>query len=147
MAKLRDKVQHRHMAMFIAKCYEVRKPCISYSVRTVAQTHRAQIVRPDLLNVLNSLDQMWHKLGWVLRCREVAQVWHRLMHCTWDLICRFLRHLGCVGPIVFASQHVYGAVLCIDRCDAGATVPAAEVKIEIAVENLRYVSIRATVNF
>lgn len=86
--------------------------------------------------MLNRLDQMRHKLGRILRRREMAQVRHRLVHGTRDLVRRLLRHVGCVGPVVLARQHVHGAVLRVDGCDARAAVPAAEVEVEVAVEDL-----------
>lgn len=102
----------------------------------LTQPHRAQIPRPNLLNMLHRLNQMRHKLGRVLRRREVAQVRHSLVHRAGDLVRRLLRHVGRVGPVVFAGEHVDGAGVCVDGGDAGAAVPAAEVEVEVAVEDL-----------
>ena len=102
----------------------------------IPQSHGTQIVRPDLLNVLNCLNQMRHEFGWVLCSREMTQIRHALVHGTWDLFGRLLRHLGRVRPVVFAGEHVYGAALRVDGCDAGAAVPAAKVEVEVAVEDL-----------
>lgn len=55
---------------------------------------------------------------------------------AFDLVRRLLRHVGCVGPVVLARQHVDGARVGVDVGNARAAVPAAEVEVEIAVEYL-----------
>jgi hypothetical protein len=58
------------------------------------------------------------------------------VHRSWDLVCRLLSHLWGVGPVVLAGQHVYGAVLGIDRSYARTSVPTSKVEVEVAVEDL-----------
>ena len=106
-----------------------------------AQPHRAQILRPYLLYVLNRLDQMRYKLLRILRRGEVAQARHGLVPRAPYLVRGLLGHLGRVGPVVFAGEHEDGAGVCVDVRDAGAAVEAAEVEVEVAVEDLGDLSV------
>ena len=112
--------------------------CLSVTtlIRAIPQPHITQVSRPNLLNMLNGLDQMRHKLSRVLCGGEMAEIRHGLVHGAGNLVGRLLRHLGCVGPVVLARQHVDGAALRIDGGDARAAVPAAKVEVEVAVEDL-----------
>ena len=53
-----------------------------------------------------------------------------------DLIRRLLRHLGRIGPIILAREHVHRTRVRVDTCHARAAVPAAEVEIEVTMEDL-----------
>jgi hypothetical protein len=86
--------------------------------------------------MLYSLQQIRHKLGRILRRREMSQSLHSLVLRAGDLIGCSLAHLRRVGPVVFACEHVDGARVGVDGGDAGAAVEAAEVEVEVAVEDL-----------
>lgn len=86
--------------------------------------------------MLNRLQQIRHKPLRVLRRGEMSQALHRLMLSPRDLVRRFLRHFGRVGPVVLPCEHVHGACVGVDRSDARAAVPASEVEVEIAVKDL-----------
>ena len=105
-------------------------------IRAVTQAHSTQIIRPYLQYMINRLNEMRHKLRRILGSWEVTEVWHRLVHRSGYLVRRLLSHLWGVRPIVLAGQHVYGAVLGIDRGYAGSSVPTSEVEVEVAVEDL-----------
>ena len=82
--------------------------------------------------MLNRLNQMRYERLRVLRRREVAQARHGLVLGAWNFVRRLLPHLGRVGPVVLASEHVHWAAVCIDAGDARAAVPAAELEVEIS---------------
>lgn len=105
-------------------------------IRSIAQPHVTHILRANLLDVINRLNQVRHKLCRVLCCGEMPQARHRLVHSTRYLVRRLLRHVGRIGPVVFAREHVHGTALCVDGRDAGSAVPAAKVKVEVAMEDL-----------
>lgn len=65
-------------------------------VRTITQTHGAQTLAPDLLNVIDSLEKVWYESLWVLCRRKMTESRHSFVLGTRDLVCSFLRHLGCV---------------------------------------------------
>jgi hypothetical protein len=106
-----------------------------HSISTIPQPHSAKTLAPDLLNMVNCLNQMRHKFLWVLRSREMAQVWHSLVHSTRDLVCSLLRHFWSIGPVVLACEHVYWASLCVDRCYTRPTIPATEIEVEVSVKS------------
>ena len=88
-----------------------------------------------LLNPLHSLQQMRNELGRILRRWEMAQARHALHHRSGDLISGGFAHGWSGAPVVLASQKVDGAFLDVD---AGHTVPrveAAEVEVQVAVED------------
>jgi hypothetical protein len=105
------------------------------SIRPISQTHSAQTLTPNLLNMLNSLNQMRNELRRVFSGREVSQVGHNLVHSASNLVCSLLRHLGSIRPVVLAREHVDWATLCVDGCHARPAIPAAKVKIEIPMKN------------
>lgn len=72
---------------------------------------------------------------WVLRRREVAEAFHSGHLCTLDLVRCGLGHVGRGGPVVDAGQEVDGARVCVDVCDAVACIKAAEIEVEIAMED------------
>lgn len=51
-----------------------------------------------------------------------------------DLLSGSSRQLGRRGPVVLAGEHVDGAGGRVDRGEALAAVPAAEIKVEVTVE-------------
>ena len=90
---------------------------------------------PRLLNPLDRLQQMRHELGRVLRGGEVAQAGHALHHGALDLVGRLLAHVGRGAPVVLAREEVDGALLDVDAGHAVARVEAAEVEVQVAVED------------
>lgn len=81
------------------------------------------ILRPRLLDMIDSLQKVSDKNGRVLCGREVAKSLHSSVHASWDLITSLLRHCWSIGPVVLASKHVYWASFGIDACHTGTAVP------------------------
>lgn len=106
------------------------------SVRAVAQTHGTQSLASDLLDVVNCFNQMGYECLRVFGRWEVSQAGHSLVFGSWYLIGSLLRHLGRVRPVVLAGEHVHRAAVGVDGGNARATVPAAEVEVKVAVEDL-----------
>lgn len=69
---------------------------VTHSVSAVAQTHSAQTLAADLLDVLDGLEKVWHKRLRVLSGWEVTKTWHSLVLCARDLVCSLLGQLRCV---------------------------------------------------
>lgn len=109
-------------------------------VCSITQTHCAQILASNLLDMVDSLNQVWHKYFWVFCCWEVAESRHSLVHCAWDLVCSLLRHLGRIRPVILASEHVDRTVLSIYGRDPRTAIPTAKIEVQVAVEDLEYPS-------
>lgn len=88
-----------------------------------------------LLNPFNSPKQVGNKSSWVLRRWKVSQPSHALEIGPFDLFGCRLRHLRRGRPIILARQEVDGTYLAVDLIDAVAGVEAAEVEVEIAMED------------
>jgi hypothetical protein len=110
------------------------------SIRPIAQSHRAQILTSNLLNMVNRLNQMRHKLCRIFCGRKVAQVRHGLVNSARYLVCSLLRHLRCVGPIVLASEHIDGTALRVDGRHARPAIPAPKVEIKIPMKDSKSLS-------
>lgn len=65
----------------------------------------------------------------------MAQAGHALHHGAGDLVGGGLAHGGGGAPVVLAGEEVDGALLDVDGGDAVARVEAAEVEVEVAVED------------
>lgn len=65
----------------------------------------------------------------------MSQSLHTLHHCPLNLIRRGLTHLRGGTPVILTGQEIDGAFLGVDGGDAVAGVEAAEVEVEVAVEN------------
>ena len=93
------------------------------------QPHGTQALAPHLLNMLNRLQEMRHKLLRILGGREMAQAGHGLVLRALDLVGRLLRHLGRVAPVVLAREHEHGARVGVDGRYSRSPVPAAEIEV------------------
>ena len=126
---------NRHYRIIMGVPYStttIKTPLPSPLIRPIPQPHRTQSLTPDLLNMLNRLNKMRHERLGVLRRGEVAQARHGFVLGAGNLVRRLLPHLGRVGPVVLAREHVYRAAICVDAGDARAAIPAAEVEVEIS---------------
>ena len=65
----------------------------------------------------------------------MAQPLHRLKVCALDFLGRLLRHLGCGAPVELTRQEIDWAFLDVDLSNAVARVEAAEIEVQVAVED------------
>lgn len=65
----------------------------------------------------------------------MSQILHGLEVRALDLVCRRFTHLGSGTPVVLAGQEVDWTLLDVDFCHSVTCVEAAEVEVEVAVEN------------
>jgi hypothetical protein len=63
------------------------------SVSAIAQTHGAQTLAPDLLDMFNGLNKVRHERLRVLSRWKVTKTWHGLVLSARDLVCSLLRQL------------------------------------------------------
>lgn len=59
----------------------------------------------------------------------MAHALHGLVLAAGDLVARLLAHIRRVAPVVLARQHVYRALLGIDRRHSIAAVPSAKIHV------------------
>ena len=78
---------------------------------------------------------MRNKFGRILRRREMAQSRHALHHRSRDLIGGCFAHGWCGAPVILARQEVDGTFLDIDTGHTVSRVEAAEVEVQVAVED------------
>lgn len=90
---------------------------------------------PSLQNPIDGLLQIAHKDLRILRGREVAQPFHGREVGALDLVRGGLGHLGRGRPVVDARQEVDRALGDVDLVHAVPGVEAAEVEVEVAVED------------
>lgn len=65
----------------------------------------------------------------------MAQILHRLEVCTLDLVGRRFTHLWGGTPVILAGQEVDRTLLDIYVCHSVTCVEAAEVEVEVTVED------------
>ena len=78
---------------------------------------------------------MRNKFSRILRRREMAQSRHALHHCSRDLIGGRFAHGRCGAPVILAGQEVDGTFLDIDTGHTVSRVEAAEVEVQVAMED------------
>lgn len=76
-----------------------------------------------------------HEFARVLSGRKVAQVLHGLEVRAADLFGGVLAHLRGRAPVVLAREEVDRALVDVDAGDAVARIEAAEVKVQVTVED------------
>ncbi len=76
-----------------------------------------------------------YKLLRVFSGREMSQALHGLEVGPLDLFRRGPAHLWCRTPVVLAGKKVNGTLLDINFGDAVAGVEAAEIEVEVSVED------------
>lgn len=71
----------------------------------------------------------------ILGGREMSQTFHALEIRAGDLLRGRLAHFGRRAPVIFAGEEVDGALFHVDAGHAVSGVEAAEIEIQIAVED------------